>query len=98
MQLLTTGHHIQDVKVQELVTLRAAVRRLTPDTHTHTGEGLRFLPHGCGGGGRGTVGQTGVTCRWAGCVSSHTGRVHRTGRSCQGRGWGYPQTPPPHQA
>lgn len=36
VQLLTAGHHVQDVKVQELITLRTAVRCLTPDTHTHT--------------------------------------------------------------
>lgn len=43
-------------------------------------------------------GQTVVTCRWAGCVSSRTGRVHRTGRSHQDRGRGCPRSPPPHQA
>lgn len=30
VQLLTAGHHVQDVKVQELIALRTAVRRLTP--------------------------------------------------------------------
>lgn len=30
MQLLTTRHHVEDVKVQELIALRATVRRLTP--------------------------------------------------------------------
>lgn len=30
MQLLTTRHHVEDVEVQELIALRATVRRLTP--------------------------------------------------------------------
>lgn len=30
VQLLTTGHHVQDVEIQQLVALRTAVRRLAP--------------------------------------------------------------------
>ncbi len=36
VQLLTAGHHVEDVKVQELITLRTTVRCLAPETHTHT--------------------------------------------------------------
>lgn len=31
MQLLTAGNHVQDVKVQELIALRPAVRRVAPE-------------------------------------------------------------------
>lgn len=30
VQLLTAGHNVQDVEVQQLITLRTAIRRLTP--------------------------------------------------------------------
>lgn len=38
VHLLTAGHHIENVEVQQLVALGAAVRRITPDTNTATAD------------------------------------------------------------